>query len=223
MARARPLSEMVDEAYRLADAVRNDLRHPRPDVIRWVNKGLAELCDLIGERNGRDWFRSSAAIALTGATEYALPATFYKLVSIRRTDGGALQPFAPAQEAELRDPATMTGSPLYYQLRATQIAVLPATNSGSVTLDFIAAFADLVAETDTFDGVAGWEDYGSIYAAKRMAIRDESPELVAILEGELVKLAARVRAMSAARDVGAPKRVKDVRGQMAHAARRWYR
>lgn len=222
MARARPLSEIVDEAYRLADAVRNDLRHPRPDVIRWVNKGLAELCDLIGERNGRDWFRSSASITLTGATEYPLPATFYKLVGIRRADGGALTPYAPAQEAELRDSTAMTGTARYYQLRGAEISVLPAS-TGTITLDFIANFADLVAETDTFDGVAGWEDYASLYAAKRMAIRDESPELVGILEGELGKMSARVRAMAAARDVGAPKRVKDVRGQLAHARRRWFR
>ncbi len=223
MARARPLSEIVDEAYRLADAVRNDLRHPRPDVIRWVNKGLAELWDMLLERNGRDWSHSSATIPLTGATEYPLPATFYKLIAIRKTpDGGNLIPFAPAQEAELRDSSTTTGAPLFYQLRANELVVLPVGSYGEIHLDFIANFVDLALETDTFDGIAGFEDYGALFAAKRMAMRDESPELMAMLDAEMGRLAGRVRAMTAVRDVGEPKRVKDVRGSRSHARRRWW-
>jgi hypothetical protein len=47
MARSRTLTEIADEAYRLADAEGMTARHPRADVVRWANKGLAELYDLL--------------------------------------------------------------------------------------------------------------------------------------------------------------------------------
>ena len=103
MARSRTLTEIVDEAYRYADVEGQLLRHPRADVVRWANKGLAELWDLLIAAHALDWGRSTATLTLTGATDYALPATFYQLLGARLTAGGALLPYPQHQDAELRD------------------------------------------------------------------------------------------------------------------------
>lgn len=225
MARSRTLLEMREEAYRYADTEGDILRHPVADVNRWVNKGLLELYDLLVEARGRDYYRSSSTITLvSGTVDYALPATFYKLVGFRRTAGGALLPYDPAQDAELRDGASMVpNSPRYYQLRGANVTFLPTPGTGTVECDFIPAFTDLAADVDTFDGVSGWEDYASLFAARRMAIKDESFELATMLAADMGGLAERIRRLSPTRDAGAPKRVKDVRGQLQHARMRWWR
>jgi hypothetical protein len=224
MARARDLQEMTDEAYRLADAEGDELRHPRADVQRWVNKGLNELYDVLVEARGRDYYRASATIALvSGTVDYSLPADFYKLIGVRRPNGGALVAYDPAQDAELRDGALILGSsPLYYQLRGTVISFLPTPGDGEILLDYVPAFVDLADEAATFDGVSGWEDYASLFAARRMAMKDESFELAGTLGGDLAKLAERIGKLAPKRDAGSPRRVKDVRSQTRHAAlRRW--
>lgn len=225
MARSRTYLEMKEEAYRYADATGDVLRHPLADVGRWVNKGLAELYDLLTEARGRDYYRSSSTITLvSGTVDYALPATFYKLVGFRRTDGGALLPYEPAQDAELRDGAAMVpNSPRYYQLRGANVTFLPTPSTGTVECDFVPAFVDLSADGDTFDGVSGWEDYACLFAARRMAIKDEAFELAATLAGDMAGLAERVRRLAPTRDSGAARRVKDVRGQQQHARMRWWR
>lgn len=223
MARARDLQEMTDEAYRLADAEGDELRHPRADVQRWVNKGLNELYDVLVEARGRDYYRASATITLTGAEDYPLPADFYKLIGVRRPTGGALEPYDPAQDAELRDGSLVIGiAPLYYQLRGANITLLPISGAGDVVLDYVPAFSDLTTESATFDGVSGWEDYASLFAARRMALKDESYELAGTLAGDLAKLGERIGKLAPKRDAGSPRRVKDVRSQQRHAAlRRW--
>lgn len=225
MARARTLAEMVDEAYRLADTEGETDRHPRPDVIRWVNKGLAELYDFLVEARGRDYYRATSSITLIpGTVNYKLPDAFYKLVGFRHLDGGALLPYDPAQDAELRDGSVAIGaSPRFYQLRGEDVTFLPMPGAGTVVCDYIPAFVDLTAETSTFDGVSGWEDHASLYAAKRMAIKNEDFELVGVLSQEQATLAERIGKLAPKRDAGAARRVKDVRAQEKHTALRWWR
>lgn len=225
MARARTLAEMVDEAYSLSDTEGETDRHPRSDVIRWVNKGLLELYDMLVEARGRDYYRAEQVIPLVpGTTDYALPIGFYKLVGLRHEQGGALHPYDPAQDAELRDGSVMVGaSPRYYQLRGANVTLLPVPGAGNVICDYVPAFADLSAESSTFDGVSGWEDYASLFAAKRIAIRNEDFELVATLTQEMATLAERIGKLAPKRDAGHPRRVTDVRGQQMHTSLRWWR
>ena len=225
MARSRALSEMVDEAYRLTDTEGEEDRHPRPEVIRWVNKGLLELYDLLVEARGRDYYRASASITLVaGTVDYPLPSDFYKLVSLRNETGGALQPYDPAQDAELRDGSIQySASPRYYQLRGANVTMLPTPGSGTVVVDYVPAFADLTTETATFDGVSGWEDYASLWAAKRIATKNEDYELVGVLSQEMAALGERIAKLAPKRDAGAPRRVRDVRSQTAHTNTRWWR
>ena len=96
-------------------------------------------------------------------------------------------------------------------------------SSGSLVLDYVPAFVDLADDgAATFDGVNGWETYGSIFAARLMSIKDSDETKLAMLTGELAGMAQRVRGLARKRDVSAPTRVRDVRGMAAHAAaRRW--
>lgn len=225
MARSRTLTEIADEAYRLADAEGMTARHPRADVVRWTNKGLAELYDLLVSARGLEWYRASTTIALVaGTTDYALPAAFYALLGARMLDGGALLPMSQGASAELRDGYLQGGAgPRLYQLAGANITILPVPSSGSLVLDYVPAFVDLADDgVATFDGVNGWETYGSIFAARLMSIKDSDETKLAMLTGELSGMAQRVRGLARKRDVSAPTRVRDVRGMAAHAAaRRW--
>lgn len=71
--------------------------------------------------------------------------------------------------------------------------------------------------------MSGWEDYACLFAARRMAIKDEAFELAATLAGDMAGLTERVRRLAPTRDSGAARRVKDVRGQQQHARMRWWR
>lgn len=225
MARSRTLTEIADEAYRFADAVGMTDRHPRADVVRWCNKGLAELYDLLVAAKGLDWFRASTTITLVaGTTDYALHAAFYQLLGARVSGGAALLPFPEGQSAELRDAYVQgASSPRYYQLAAANITFLPVPASGSVILDYVPAFTDLADDgVATFDGVNGWETYGSLFAARLMSVKDSDETKVAMLGAETNAMVGRIRGLARQRDPSAAGRVKDVRGQEAHSRfRRW--
>lgn len=225
MARSRTLTEIVDEGYRFADAVGMTDRHPRPDCVRWANKGLAELYDLLVDARGIEWFRSTTNITLVdGTTDYTLPTTFMQLLGARFVGGAALLPFPEAQSAELRDSYVQaSSSPRYYQLAANNITFLPTPGTGTVTLDYVPAFVDLDDDgVATFDGVNGWETYASHFQAQLMCLKDRDGEGSAMNSQAMAGMAQRIKGLAKKRDAGAPGRIKDVLGQQAHARfRRW--
>lgn len=217
MGRSRTLAELRADAYKRADLEGAEDRHPPADVTRYINQGGAELRDLIIESRGRTFFRSSTPHTITtsaSVTRYDLAEDFYRLISVRLAGPGGytLEPFTPQNEPELREPGFGGGRPLHYELQAYAIELLPAHEAGlQIVVEYIAAFADLVADGDELEGYSGWEEYPVIFAARCMATKDTEWETVRALTDDLDRLRARIQKLAPHRDAFRSETIKDVR------------
>jgi hypothetical protein len=239
MSKLRSGYDLINDALRRSDNLGTDEadgRNPRSSVLRLVNTGGAMLWDLLIEARGPDYFRVDPGFPITtlaNTTAYALPDAFYMLISVALAGdfGAPLTPFTSTEEPILRQASTSSdGFPTSYQLRrtgagASSLAVLPKHDAGqTLTVEYVPVYTDLVdTKTSTFDGVNGWEEYMSIYAARCMATDDGEMALVNALDKELAEIRGRILKLAPRRDMFRARRVKDVRGPRIIAGRwgRW--
>lgn len=234
MARNRSGLDLINDAYQRVDMESATDRHPRATVLRHVNQGGAELWDLLIEARGPEYYQGTPqSITTTASTSsYALEATFYMLISVYLdgTQGGPLEPFSSQEEPMLRNASSVGESPLYYQLRRTVagangLVVLPVHSAGlTLKVNWVPAFTDLTdSGSSYFEGVNGWEEYITAFAARCIAMKDEEWPLAKELENEMARLRARILKLAPKRDMHRARRVKDIRGpQMAMGPWRRY-
>lgn len=230
MARTRSGEDLINDSYLRADLVGATDRHPRDVVLRYVNQGCAEWYDLIVEARGRAYFRATPSTITTAAStsRYALPATFYRLISLRVSGSGGycLDPFSPQDEPALREPGVTAAKPTNYELQPGYVELLPLHAANvSVIVDYVPIFTDLLdSSTSTFDGINGWEQYPTEYAAREMLLKDGEKSDAADCTAKLGALAARIAKLAPKRDAFRAERVKNVRSGGGSAfpwGRRW--
>ena len=232
MARTRSGQDLINDAQRRADVESATDRHPRADILRYVNQGCAETYDLLVQARGKTYYRATPQeIALTGGTttRYALDPSFYRLISarVKAPSGYRLVPFVSEDEPWLRETANTVASPTHYEIQPGYIELLPQHGGGrTVVIDYIPVFVDLADSTgSTFDGINGWEEYAVLFAAQCIADKDENWELSARLDAELTRMRGRIQSLASHRDNFRAERVKDVRGDVPYGAygrRRWF-
>jgi hypothetical protein len=224
VARTRTGAQLIDDAYKRSDNEAATDRHPRTDVLRYVNQGVTELYDLLVAARGASYFRADPAQTITteaDETSYDLEDDFYRLVSVRVArdsfNGYPLIPFDAQEEPELRAGGSSAGFPTHYEIRPGKIAILPEHTAGlSVVVEYIPHATDLEDEEDsTFDGINGWEEYVSLYAALKMAQKDEDDGIIRDIKDDLATLRQRIASLAPKRDAFRARRVRDVRGPQA--------
>jgi hypothetical protein len=224
MAKYRSGAALIDAALGRADVQDATDRHPRSEVLGYVNQGRTELYDILVDEYGRSYFRSPDPWVITTAENTTLytddfPPTFYRLIGVRVSDccgHGAtpLVPIQPMEEPWFLDPCP-SGWPTHYDLRPNGIAVYPEHQANlRVTVEWIPACQDLADDTSTTnaDGVNGWDEYVVEYAAMCIGRKDEEDGLIADCLREMERLKQRIKRMAKNRDAFRPRRVQDVRG-----------
>jgi hypothetical protein len=216
---------LINEAYKRADQEGATDRHPRTDVLGYVNQGARELYDLLIEARGRSYYRNSSPWTITTTADTTLytgsfPSAFYQLVSVRASDGSIqdpLIPFTPLEEPELRRASAVAYMPTHYEMRPNGIALLPEHTAGkSVIVEYVPAMTALTDAADSyFDAVNGWHEYIIDFAARCMAVKDQDAPLVSMLDGDMARLTKRIEKLAPKRDRFRPGRVQDVRGPRA--------
>jgi len=232
VARTRSGQDLINDAYRRSDNESATDRHPRTDVLRYVNQGCAELYDLLVEARGPSFFRSSSpwSFSTTASTTLytsSFPAAFYRLISIRVSDGQVSEPlfqFTPTEEPELRTVGVSAYFPSHYELRPNGVCLLPEHSAGkTVTVEYVPSFTDLTDSSSSyFDGINGWEEYAVCFAARCMATKDEEWELQRSLDADMARLKERIKKLAPKRDAYQPRRVSDVRGPRLRGSWRLY-
>ncbi len=230
MARTRTGQQLIDDAYLRADLVGATDRHPRSTVLRLVNQGCTELYDLLIAARGRTYYRATPSTITTTAntSRYALPASFYQLISIRvgGVGGFCLDPFSPQDEPWLREPGANSDKPTHYEIQPGYVELLPLHTAGlSVVVDYVPVFTDLAdSSMSTFDGINGWEQYVVFFAAREMYSKDDEAGKVAEQNQAMAAMASRIAGLAPKRDAFRAERVKNVRGPnwtMPWGPRRW--
>jgi hypothetical protein len=195
------------------------------EEIDAINESIAECYDVIRAAFGQDYYTSSSTFNTSGSTDtYTLPADFLALngVDIQWSNSIILtaRPFMNTERNRYKwYPGWIYTQPVFYRLGGTlggtfpngSIRFIPApSGTYSVTLWYVPTPTKLAAGGDTFDGIAGWEEYVVLDVAIKGATKDGDWDLVNALKADKMAMKARIEAMAGMRDQGQPDRVQDV-------------
>ena len=175
MARTVSLSTLRGEIRWLADVKGLTVRHLDTDLNRAINQSIQRLRLKVSNRGLRNFLTHSTGTLTQGATSpfaftlldlsavspnvvrvYGLDISYQgRLVSLEQVE------FESRNDFQRGDFGTspQTGVPIAWAVYQTsRLAILPASNGAySYTVWYLPVLADLAADGDTFDGVAGWE------------------------------------------------------------------
>jgi hypothetical protein len=180
----------------------------------YVNASAQELYDvLVGAFQDYYLSLTSNTTLTSGQDTISLPADFYKLRGIDRLlDGGSewqtVQPFSFAERNDRQGMVGLTSytyqdSGIRYRLQGASIKLTPTDDcAGTYRVWYVPNMPALVADSDTFDGINGWEDYVVVDAAIKCLMKEESSTTG--LERQKSALLKRIQDMSVQRDSGAP-------------------
>lgn len=171
-----------------------------------------------------------AIVTSNGQRSYQLPADFYKLHSLLLMPSGRditpncefieLQQLDPRSEARLRDGVTLPqGLPYFFDIDEAGLSLYPMPQGAyGLYLKYVPYAPTLVDPAETFDGINGWEEYASTWAAYRMKMKNDEQPMVQAIVADLNRIKERVKNMAVTRVSGSPERVHDVK-----QAQRWAR
>lgn len=212
---------------RAADIEGATARFPNTELNDYINESLAELYELVRSSFGQDYYRKVYTFTTTSAASYNLPADMMALISVDVPLGGNLvltaRPYMENERNKFKFfpfGAWTMHQPIYYRLTgatdgtgnaAQTISFMPTpTGSYTVNVNYVPVPPVLVADADTFDGVAGWEEYAVCDAAIKVALKNQQYDLMQALEGRKAQITMRIEKMASEHDGGAPERVHDV-------------
>jgi len=213
--RSRQRADMVNSRF-ITDA----------ELNYFINASFGELYDLLVNSRGENYYVSSYNFTTTiNQDTYPLPADFFKLMGVdyvtSTTQAITLKAFRWQERNRFREPFyNVRNYNLMYQVRGNNLVFIPTPNgSQQIRLWYIPRHQELALDTDSFDGINGWEEYIIIDAAIKMRVIEESPVEELILAKNDMK--ARILSACSGRDSGEPPRVVDTDSNYAGFRNLW--
>lgn len=162
----------------------------------YINKSASELYDLL-TTVFEDYYAEASPYVINivaGTFQYSLPSDFYKLVGL---DELVYQSSTAQQSISIKK----------YNFQERNSYISP-TAGRTVWMYYIPMMTPLVDDSDTFDGINGWDEYIVIDAARKMMQKEESDTSELILEKQ--NFIKRINDSAPNRDASRPERVTDV-------------
>lgn len=212
MARTATFLSLRSQALQRADMVNSEFISTT-EIGEYVNQSYAELYEMLIQ-SGKDYALDSSTISIVNGTDtYDLPDDFYQLRGVDVDVGGSLPlnmvPFTFEERNMYPTDGTWSGAPVRYRLLGSQIKFIPMpTGAYSATLWYHPAPPRMVSDSDTVDGVAGWEEYVVLGAAIKCLVKEESD--ASALMAMQASQVTRILGLVGNRDAGRPERVTDV-------------
>jgi hypothetical protein len=208
------LSQLRERARQRAD-MENSRFISDSELNSFINASYGELYDLLVATRGENYYITSHSFTTTsGVDTYALPNDFFKLMGVDYVTSPnqaiTLRPFMWQERNRFKEPFYNNANyNLMYQIRGNNLVFVPAPNGNqSIKLWYIPRAIELNDDSDSFDGINGWEEYVIIDAAIKMRIKEETSIDELVLAKSEMK--ARISQASAGRDSSEPLRVTDV-------------
>ena len=191
-----------------------------------INLALSELYDELVKAAGEQFYATNTTLSVVaGTSTYSLPALFYQLCDVHlewATDD--LEPVTPLMAATERYKfAGAQWSPWElkaYRLTGDSLVFIPTpTSAVTANVRYVPAITDLVNDSDTFNGVNGWEKLVALRAAGELLAIYSKPNghVLQLYEREL----ERVRGLANDRDSEQNHEVRDTYPEGGLIPGRW--
>ena len=172
-----------------------------------VNDGIKECYDILVEKWDDLYTQLSPSFQLAPNVDtYALPPDFYKKRKVEiQTSSGRFKRLYPHDLSASTHFSTwgLVASNYRYRLQANSIVFVPMPMAPqTVQIWYIPHAPVLVDDTDTFDGINGYEELVIQLAYRRCLVRQELETTQ--VDGEIVRLMARVKTAADGRDAEEP-------------------
>lgn len=212
------LAEIKEEAAERAD-MENSNFVDSAELLRYINKSYARLYDLLTTAYP-DYFTKTRPYEFTTNTSdrfYRLPSDFYKLRGVdlvaSATKNVTLKQFMFEERNRFTEPVIWGfegAAYIRYRLTGSKLEFSPQkATSSDIQVWYVPTAKKLVNDTDTIDGINGWEEFVILDAAVKMRIKEETDTSDLVRERELLKRELEI--IAAQRDLGQTERVSDVR------------
>lgn len=217
MSRTVTLADLRDQIRTVADIQGNTQRLSDAFLNGRINQKLAKMMDILVAQN-QDYSLSTYPFTTTVGTDtYSLSFSYYVLRAIRATVAGykyRIYEFdlqnKPDQDNLNLYPSTST--PFKYRVLGNNIVFSPVPPVGAaVEIDYIPAPTKLVADTDTLDGQAGWEDF--ILYSVAVDIKNIQNEDSSAFKRSAMEEEARITKMAATRNRSDNRMIQQVNNQ----------
>lgn len=198
MARTRTLTQMLADVRWQADAVGATLRHTDIDLTRAINQSVQRWREWVSEQGSPLYLTPHSGVLTVGPTSpYAFgtldfsgftptPLHVYQLeVTV---NGQVLDvpqiPFEQRNQYQGVYGPVPTGAtqsiPVGFFRYGNLLGIVPPPQSAyTYTLWYMGLFTDLAVGTDTFDGIAGWEEWLNWDVLVKILVRDRDPMIYA--------------------------------------------
>lgn len=203
MARTLTLLELRTQVRQRGDYENSDV-FTDAILTAWVNDAIAEVYQLLVQSDQLYYTIDTTLTATPGSDSIPLPADFYKLDGLDlRLGSSQFVPLPAHSIAERNAYGQRTGRPVSYRVQANQIRLMPIPSSAeTLRLAYTPCAAKLVSDSDTFDGINGWEH---LLIAKVLLLCDEREERpLGDRMARIQALEAEVRTAADARNTSEP-------------------
>jgi hypothetical protein len=178
------------------------------ELNTYINASAQELYDLLIAATDQDYYLTfSLPTIVNNATEMSLPTDFYKFKELERKESSDDDTkYRVIRKFNFNE---RNRGGLRYRVVKDKILMSTQLSGGDVyRLWYNPKMTVMSSDSDSFDGINGWEEYVVIDAAIKMMNKEESDP--SALMSEKSAIMARIQAM-AERDIGEPDRITDRR------------
>ena|SRR5882762_348364 len=193
-------------------------RFPDLELNDYINEGLAQLQVELIKMRGQGYLETSSTITTVSNQElYALPTTFLELTKVFYLQDGrerVLRIYEQFETDGLVEPRVWDWvSDPGYRIVGDSISFRPRPQGiYTVTINFIPASRTLISDSDTFDGLDGFEEFVVCWASKLVAIKQGDDQRMAMASQLAGEAKQRLEAIQGDRNAAEAPHMVDVRG-----------
>lgn len=198
--RTRTLTQLISDLRLLSDTQNLTTRHDDASLTRAINQAIQRFREKLSTEGINHYLQPSTVTLSVGATSpypfttldlSALSPGVVRVYQVHVTVDNRVIPLEGVEFTEVTRyqdvyQGVKSGVPLAFANWTTnKLAIVPPPDSAySAVVWYLPVLADLVNGADTFDGVAGWEDWVVYQAAIQIANRDRDQTQIALLASE---------------------------------------
>lgn len=186
MARTRTLANLRADVRNRADMSFAEDFITDAELTEYINQSIARLYNIIVNQAQDHYIISTTQAITPGTNDYALPNDFYKLRGVDILVNGVYVPlqresFYKRSDNNMGLQVGIT-VPTTYRVVGSNIRVFDTPSATTIKLWYIPAPTRLSADSDTFDGISGFEEWVVIDSAIKCKVKQEDDVSILLVE-----------------------------------------